>query len=171
MQKPIPLIQLPVLTAIVGMLITITGVMLKVPQYQSICFASGGCFLLFSSYLSRQWLYFTLQIVVIIGALSNLFTLPFMVKAALPVALAMIILIYFYFKEMLKNATNFIGAIGVMILACGYAILHPMIYFVGGVVLSIYSGLNVLQGVKVAWIWLILNVVFSVLAGIEIFHF
>lgn len=151
---------------VIGMLIIITGTLLTSLYPQKLCYLIGGLFLLASSILERQLFFTLLQIVISSGALIAFAPLAPFYKALLPISLSIIVIIYFIQAGMLTDPLNRLGCLGLIFLAIGYAITHPLVYFLGGLCLSFFSFAAFKRGIQLGLVWGILNTVFAVTAGI-----
>ena len=150
----------------IGMLIIIMGTLITSLPTQKLCYLFGGLFLLLSSLLERQ-LFFTLfQIVISSGALIAFAPIPAFYKTLLPISLSILVIVYFIKQGKFKDPLNRLGCLGLVFLAIGYAVTHPLIYFLGALCLTIFSFTAFKQGIRLGLVWGILNAVFSITAGI-----
>lgn len=150
---------------VIGMLIIITGTLVTSLPTQKSCYLVGGLFLLLSSLLERQ-LFFTLfQIVISSGALIAFAPIPALYKTLLPIGLSISVITYFIKQGKFKDPLNRLGCLGLIFLAIGYAITHPLIYFLGALCLTIFSFAAFKQGIRLGLVWGILNALFSITAG------
>ncbi len=152
---------------VIGMLIIITGTLITpLQQPQKLCYLMGGLFLLLSSILERQLFFTLLQTVISSGALIAFAPIAPFYKALVPISLSIIVIIYLIKQGMLKDPLNRLGCLGLVFLAIGYAITLPLIYFLGGVCLTLFSFAAFKQGIRLGLVWGILNAVFAITAGI-----
>lgn len=158
--------SLNIALGVIGMLVIITGTLIISLPAQKLCYLLGGLFLLLSSLLERQ-LFFTLfQIVISSGALIAFAPVPAFYKILLPISLSILVTAYFIKQGKLKDPLNRLGCLGLIFLAIGYAITHPLVYFLGALCLTIFSFAAFRQGIRLGLVWGILNAVFSLTAAI-----
>ena len=155
-----------IVIGVIGMLIIIMGTLITSLPTQKLCYLFGGLFLLLSSLLERQ-LFFTLfQIVISSGALIAFAPIPAFYKTLLPISLSILVIVYFIKQGKFKDPLNRLGCLGLVFLAIGYAVTHPLIYFLGALCLTIFSFPAFKQGIRLGLVWGILHAVFSITAGI-----
>ncbi|MES2998168.1 MAG: hypothetical protein V4700_02475 [Pseudomonadota bacterium] len=157
--------------AIIGMLIIIAGTLITPLQPQKLCYLTGGLFLLLSAILERQLFFTLLQLIISSGTLIAFAPLTSFYKALVPICLSIIVIVYFIKTGKLHNPLNRLGCLGLIFLGIGYAITHPLIYFLGGVCLTLFSFAAFRQGVRLGLVWGLLNAVFTVTAGIATYKF
>lgn len=155
---------------VIGMLVIITGTLITPLQTpQKLCYLIGGLFLLLSSILERQLFFTLLQIVISSGALIALAPITPFYKALVPISLSIIVIAYLIQAGMLKDPLNRLGCLGLVFLAIGYAITHPLIYFLGGICLTLFSFAAFKQGIRLGLVWGVLNAVFTITSGIAVY--
>jgi hypothetical protein len=150
---------------VIGMLVIIAGTLLPLPT-QKICYLIGGLFLLVSSILEKQLFFSLLQTVISFGALIAFAPISVFLKAASPICLSIIIIFYFIHRGLLHDRLHQIGCLGLIFIAVGYAISHPLVYFLGGLCLIIFSFGAFRRGIQLGLLWGILNAVFSFTSGV-----
>jgi hypothetical protein len=151
---------------VIGMLIIISGTLLTSLYPQKLCYLIGGMFLLVSSILERQLFFTLLQIVISAGALIAFAPLAPFYKALVPIILSIIVIIYFMQIGSLSDPLNRLGCLGLIFLAIGYAITHPLVYFLGGLCLTFFSFAAFKRGIQLGLVWGLLNAIFTITAGI-----
>lgn len=156
---------------IIGMLITCYGNLLPYSDAQKACYLIGSLFLFTSSSLERQPFFIILQIIIASGAAIAFAPIPALIKESVPSILSIMALGYFYKQGQLKDKLTIAGVIAIAILAVGYAITEPIIYFSGSFLMMFYSLFSFRRGVKIALVWAILNAVFVITAGIDIYRY
>ncbi len=167
--KPIGNHKVNVLIGVVGMAIIIYGNLLPATTAQKLCYLFGGIIMMVSALLEKQSFFIILQVIIVSGAAIAFAPMPAIYRACVPILLSIIAIAHFAMKGELSNKTTLLGNLGIVFLAAGYAITNPVIYFIGGALLSIYSLISFKQGVKIAILWAILNIIFSATALVSVF--
>jgi hypothetical protein len=156
---------------IIGFIFVIMGTLLAPSSLeQKVCYLLGSIFLLTMSSLDLQLYFILLQIVILAGAIVAFFPIPVFYKAAVPIALSIFSVLLFLFKGYLKDPNQIFGCLGLLLLAAGYAVSNPIIYFLGGLVVMIYSYISYRRGIKTALLFALLNLVFSVTSAYAIWQ-
>lgn len=161
---------LNLLLGILGMAIACYGNLLPFSVAQKICYFVGALLLLLSSILEKQLFFIVLQIIIASGAGIALLTIPPSYKAAFPIVLSILAIVYFVKQRQLQDKVMSLGVLGIAVLAAGYAITKPSVYFLGASLLMVYSFLSYHKGVKIALLWAVLNAVFAITAALAIYH-
>ena len=156
--------------SVVGMLIVIFGNLITHLILQRICYLSGGLLMLISAILERQTFFVILQFIISAGALIAFAPLPPALKAAVPLILSIIAIIYFAKQGLLKDGLTILGCVGLVMLATGYSITHPIVYLLGAAALTIYSFGAYRRGVAIGLLWGILNAIFVTTAGVAVYR-
>lgn len=154
---------------VLGMLITIAGVIAD-DVVQKGCFLLGAIFLAVTARLSAHRLFFVLECVVICGSILAFFNLPVTLKATALLACGLAALIYLYQAALLKDTHNQLGALGLIAIATGFATSMVWAYLIGGLILTLYSIIEWTQGHTIAFVWIILNLLFATVAGIALYQ-
>jgi len=155
---------------IFGLLLVIIGNLISVPVTQKILYLFGSIFLLTSSSLEKNKFFVLLQIVVLAGTLIAFAPVGDGIKAGVPIVLTAIIMVYFAIAGELKNRITILGCLGLLFLAAGYAILNPIVYFLGGAFLTAYSFIVYRQGVQIGLLFAVLNFIFTITSMVSIYH-
>lgn len=155
---------------IIGMFIACYGNLSHDINLQKWSYLIGAFLLLISSSLEKQKFFIILQIIIISGAAVAFAPFPPFYKAAVPIILSILAIIYFIASKQLKDPLTAFGCAGIALLAAGYAITDPIIFFLGSVVLMLYSYLSFRRGVRIALLWAILNAVFAATAAITVYR-
>lgn len=155
---------------VLGMLIVIAGNLIANLVIQKTCYLSGGILMLASAVLERQIFFIILQCIISAGALVAFASLSHALKASVPLILSVMAIIYFAKKRLLKDWLTMLGCVGLILLATGYSVTHPVIYLLGAVVLTIYSFGVYRRGVELGLLWGILNAIFVITAGVAVYR-
>lgn len=160
--------DISLIPGVLGMLLIIYGTQQPLGE-QSIFFVCGSLMMLLPALVKRHLFFISLQIIAATGAASAFIPASAAVQASVPVTVTFLFLVTFIYKKQLQDWLDFLGAISITVLAIGYATSVPLVYFIGGLCLVVYSAVSLRRGIKISWLWLILNCVFSVSAGITLF--
>lgn len=155
---------------VIGMAFPIYGNLIPPSNERALCFIIGAILLFIAAAWERELLFSVLQLIVLAGAAMYFTPFDLVVRAAVPIVLAIAFLIYFAYSGRLQDRLLLFGCISIVFLALGYAIANPFIYFIGGVVLTIYATLSFLRGSQVAILWAFLNLFFSIASAINIYY-
>lgn len=155
---------------IIGMTIACLGNLTHDLNIQKWCYLLGAMFLFTSSALERQKFYIALQIIIGTGAAIAFSHLGVWEKASVPIILSIFTIIYFIVTKQLKDPLTAFGCLGIVILAAGYAVTNPLIFFTGSLVLMVYSFISYRRGVTIALLWAILNAVFVATASLAVYR-
>jgi hypothetical protein len=155
---------------VVGMLISSYGNLIHQLHTQKWCYFFGASLLLVSSLLERHKFFIALQIIIVAGTITAFTPFSFLLKAAIPIILSAITIIYFAITKQLEDKLTLLGSLGIAFLAAGYAVSRPIVFFFGAVVLMIYSFISYRRGAAIALIWALLNVIFAATATVAIYH-
>ncbi len=155
---------------VVGMLIASYGNLVHQITTQKWCYLIGAILLLLSSLLEKQKFFIALQIIISAGAAVAFASFPPLYKAAVPIILSILAIIYFIATKQLKDPLTAFGCLGIALLAAGYAVTNPIIFFLGAFVLMLYSYGSFRRGVSIALLWAILNAVFVITASLAVYR-
>jgi hypothetical protein len=150
-----------VVTAI-GMLFTIGANFLPPSNNRALGFVIGGVLMTFATVIERKWFFTVLQAVVFIGAVSYFLPLNLITKIIVPLTIGIGFTSYCWWKKWFGDRFLVFGDIGIIMLALGYALGHPVLYLVGGLLLALYSWASYFRGVTLAIFWAILNTIFCI---------
>ena len=153
---------------ILGMLLIILALLCGPTETQRWLFFLGALGMTLMALLERHKLFIGLQIVIISGTLTAFLPTGDLVKGFIPAFVSLPILYLLYTKGILDTWGRGLGALALITLGIGYAAQHSLIYFLGGLLVSLFSLLEFYSGFKPALIWLSLNLIFTTLAGITI---
>lgn len=156
--------------SILGMFFVIVGTLVMDVTLQKNCYLVGGISMLLSAALERQAFFVVLQSIISVGALVAFLPIASVLKAAIPLCLGVIAIICFARRKMLQDWLAVLGCVGIILIAAGYAIAHPLVYFLGAVVLTIYSFAAYKRGVAIGLLWGILNVIFAITSSVAVYR-
>ncbi len=147
-----------------GLILAIIGNFYLDSLLQKYLYFFAAVLLTGSAVLEKQTFFIILEIIVVVSTAIAFIPGYMLFKAAIPLLLSAIFLGNYLSSPQNRDILNLTGALGIILLALGYAIIHPAIYLAGGVVLTIFSSIAFARGVRIAILWAILNAVFSVTA-------
>ena len=157
-----------IIMAVIGLLLCTYALMIKSIVCKNSLFILGAGLLAISSYLEKEFFFAGLESIVIINAILSLFNIPIYANAII-LAFLLVLMLTFIIRTSGKITLQLIiGSIGLTCLSCGIIFISNMIMFIAGIILSIYSCLSIRAGFKVGWVFLILNIIFSIVALTQI---
>lgn len=159
-----------IMLAVIGMLLACAGNLMLAGIMQKYFYCMGAAFLFTSALLERQGFFILLQLIVLVGTLCALTHFSAVSKASLPIGLSILSLAYLASTGALRQPLTLLGALGIALLAAGYAVTNPYVYFFGALVLAIYSSVSYVRGVTIALLWALLNALFVLTAAVTIYH-
>lgn len=164
------LLKITFAIAIIGLSITIIGNFVEAPTTKKLYYLIGAAILLFGSLLDKNIFFTILQIVFTAGAAAAFLPLALFWKASIPIVLSILATIYFAFHGQFKDHLTWLSIASVVLGACGFAVSSPIMYFWAGAILSTYSFCAYARGDKLALIFGIFNIAFTLTALLSIYH-
>jgi len=149
---------------IIGMCLLILGNFVPPSPLRQLCFVTGALLMSLTALMRGDVFFSTLQFVVVAGALLSFAPFSALLRALIPIGFSLIGVGYFIYRKVYTHKNMITGTLGMVILAIGYALTHPLIYCAGGACLAIYSWVAMKQGNPIAWLWFVLNIVFTAAA-------
>ena len=163
----------PLVVGIIAMLLLVTGTLSEGGStIQKILFVIGAPALGITAFMDKQKMFTALQTVATIGAVLAFFPeFPETLKYAVLLGAGIIGIFYLlktrYYKE---DRFGWLGSVGLLSIAAGFAtnaVTYPVLFSVflgaGGLIVALYSALNFYHyRVKIALIWIVLNILFSI---------
>lgn len=153
---------------VAGMLLIIYGAVLPAILLQKILFLIGGIMLLATAIMERQKYLIGMEIIVFIGTVIAFFSITTTTKTLILLASCLFIIPWLIKEGEIGSKQSIVGLFGLLALALGYAVSTPWIYLAGGLLLCTYSLILVRDGVKIAYLWGVLNGFFSLTAFMQI---
>lgn len=146
---------------------------------QKLLFVIGAPVLGFTAYLNKQKMFTTLQAVVTIGAVLAFFGgVPAILKYVIMAGSALFGVGYLIKTNYSKKDVFWpLGGIGLLSIAFGlatnamaYPVLFNSLLMAGGILIAIYSAIGFFHlKIKIAAIWLVLNIIFATNPAIIVF--
>lgn len=138
----------------------------------------GATMLAFTAYLNKQKMFIVIQIIVSIGAILAFFSsLPDILRYSLLLGGVIFGIGYLIkIKYSKEDAWWPLGGLGLLFIAVGFAtnaVVHPILFnsllAVGGILVALYSAVGFFHfKVRIAIIWLVLNIIFGIIPLITI---
>jgi hypothetical protein len=158
---------------IVAMVLLVTGTLIEGGSLlQKILFLFGAPMLAFTAYLNKQRMFMIIQIIVTIGSILAFFTnLPDFLRYSIMVGGGFFGIGYLIKIKYSKEDIWWpLGGLGLLSIAVGFAtnaVAHQLLFnsllAIGGILVAIYSAIGFFHlKVRIAFIWLVLNVIFSI---------
>ena len=168
--RPIGNHKINIAIGVFGMLIACYANFLVPSNLQKLSYLIAAILLFTSSILERQKFFIILQIIIIVGTAIAFTSFSTPLKALFPITLSVLAIIYFFLDGKLHDRLTLLGCLGIILLATGYAITNPIVYFLGSLVLMVYSFISYQRGVTIALVWAILNALFTVTSLVAVYY-
>jgi hypothetical protein len=124
----------------------------------------GSVFLLITALHFKLFYFIALEIILIAGHGAVVLGIGPTLQAALPALLCLQLLVYYLLSGQLNNIVKLIGIAGIALLSIGFSFNNEWVFFFGSLAISIFSAHHVYYKNRVALIWLILNIMFVLIA-------
>ncbi|MDC0358026.1 hypothetical protein OAO01_04350 [Oligoflexia bacterium] len=162
--------KIALLLGTIGMLSACFGALLEPCELQKVLFLAGAVMMFLAAVLEQQRFFIALQVILLSGTLIAFAPLEAWMKVAVPISVSAITVLALYRVGAFEDKLGRLGAVGMTVLAIGYAITHPAVYLVGGATLALYAWNSYRAGVQLAILWAVLNAVFAVTAGVGLYR-
>lgn len=157
--------KLFIFTGIIGSIIILFGLTQTVAQAYFVI----GALLLLSTAINFKLTYFiALELILIAGHGAALLGLGTVSQVVLPILLCTQLLAYYVLSGQLHNIFRLIGIIGIALLSISFSYENQWIFFLGSLFVTIFSIYQVKQGRCVALIWVVLNMLFALIAAVRL---
>ncbi len=130
-------------------------------------FAIGSTLLSIASFLDREYFFSCLEGIAVITALLEIFHIDAVVSTTVLILLV-VLTIFLIYRTRKINFHLVIGIIGLILLSLGIIFSTNLLMFIAGVALCLYSYLSAKSGFRVGWVFLVLNMIFTFVAAINI---
>ena len=154
---------------ILGMLLIILALLVKDPAHQRILFLLGAAGMTLMALLEHHKLFIGLQTVIISGTLTAFLPASDTIKGAIPMLVSLPVLYLLCHYRILNTKVKVLGAFALITLGVGYAVQHTLIFFLGGFLVTLFSFLEFRSGFRPAVLWMVLNLIFTLLAAYTLF--
>lgn len=153
---------------ILGMLTAILGLLCADAGVQRWFFLIGALGMSLTAVIESHPLFVGLQMIVLSGTAAAFLPVSEAARGAVPLGLSLPVLWRLNAQRAFNRRGSRFGAVSLLVLAGAYALQHPAGFFLGGILVSIFSAVEIIGGFRPAIIWLILNLAFTVVAGIKL---
>lgn len=119
--------------------------------------------------LEHHKLFIGLQTVIISGTLTAFLPVSDTIKGAVPMLVSLPVLYLLYHYGILDTRVRALGALALTVLGVGYAVQQTLIFFLGGFLVTLFSFLEFRSGFRPAILWMVLNLIFTLLAAYTLF--
>jgi hypothetical protein len=152
---------------IVGLVLFTLALPLSNVIFKNVFFLTGASLLAIASLLEKETFFACLEGIVMITAILELCQVSQLYNA---IILAVLVLssIVLLLRTRQINLHLITGIIGLVLLNTGIIFSTNLLMFAAGLTLCLYSYLSAKSGIKVGWIFLALNIVFTGVAIINI---
>ncbi len=155
-----------IVSGVLGALIILCGNTRSFPQPYYII---GSLILLFTAIHFKLLYFIALELILAAGHTAILLDMGTNTQHALPILLCFQLFIFYL---MLRKENIFllsIGIIGIALLSFGFSYNNQWIFFSGSSLVAIYAYYNAYKTCYAAYIWAILNTIFSLIALYKLF--
>lgn len=149
-------------SGILGALIILFGLAQTNAQ---VYFVVGAVFLLATALHFKLTYFIALELILIAGHGAMLMGLGPVSQLVLPILLSIQLLTYYILSGQLGNVFRLTGIAGIALLSIGFSYQNQWVFFLGSLCITLFSIYQVMQGRRVAIIWVILNMLFAIIAA------
>ncbi len=136
---------------------------------QKLLFVVGAPTLYFTARAGKQHLFMAFQLVVTLGALLAFVPqIPDMFRYLIMLSATGMAVVWLWGYHPNRGRLDWLGVLGLALIAVGLATpatVYPMLFFatpgVGGLVVAVCAAVQIADGWRLGWIWLILNLLFA----------
>ncbi len=148
---------------ILGACITLYGYLFQAPFPQPF-YIIGSIALLVTAIYCKLIYFIALELILVSGHLAILLGSGPYTQAMLPLLLSLQLFIFF----LMINKENIyfwsVGVAGISLLSIGLAFKNEWYFFFGSLFVAVYSAYMIYKGNKIAYLWALLNTLFTFLA-------
>lgn len=149
-----------------GALIVLFGTTLKYPHIYYIV----GSFVLLTTAIHYKLFYFiALEIILAAGHTAILLGIGPYTQLALPLLLCLQLLIFYLMLGKENSIFLLVGILGIALLSLGFSYHNQWIFFIGSSSIAMYAYYIAIKGCYPAYIWAVLNTVFTLEALYKLF--
>ena len=124
-------------------------------------YVAGACLLLLNALYFKLTYFIALELILLAGHGAILLGIGQTLQVVLPILLSLQLLIFYLLSGELQNIFHLIGIAGIALLSIGFSYSNVWVFFFGSLAIAIFAFHTVFQGKKVALIWAIMNLLFS----------
>jgi len=159
--------NMPVTLGIIGVILFTLALPIDNIVLKNVFFLIGAVFLAIASLLEKETFFACLEGIVIITAILTLLHVHRMGNTII-LALLVLASIVLLLKTRQINLHLIAGISGLILLNTGIIFSTNLLMFAAGLALCLYSYLSAKSGVKIGWIFLALNILFTSVAIVNI---
>lgn len=154
--------KLPLILGIVGAFLVAFGYF----QTNSSSYYLLGSFALLLTAIHYKLIYFiALECILLACHTSGLLGIGFYTQTALPILLSLQLLIFYLMLGRQNSVFLLVGIVGIALLSIGFSSENQWMYFIGSASVTVYSIYCILAGIRIAYLWAILNSIFALTAA------
>ncbi|HJO94692.1 MAG TPA: hypothetical protein QF753_14940 [Victivallales bacterium] len=157
---------LNIIIGIVGLILFIIGTLMPGTYEQKYYFLYGAILLTISSFLEKNSFFTVLETIIVIDAVISFLGLSAVITSIITFIIIIITIICFAAKGEFKEKYLIAGTIGLIFLGLGVGINNPIFYTIGGFFVALYSLMSIFKGFQIAYLFLILNIIFTITSAI-----
>lgn len=157
--------------SVTGLFLTIIGTLITAPLTQKFFFLFASFLLVTAAVLEKHRFFILQQAMIPIGTVTAFLPISQLAKCCILVSLSSAAIVYFAITGEFKERITIVGCLGMLFLAIGYGVSHPIIYLLGGLFLTIYSLVVYKRGVKIGLLFGVLNLIFVFTSMIAVYNY
>jgi hypothetical protein len=115
------------------------GATLKVGLTQKVLFLVSGIVMLCAAVIDGSKYYTGLEIIIVTSCVLAFLSIPRVMKLIIPIILCLIILFWLFNQNEITNFQQLFGALGLVIVALGFATSFQLYYLFGSLIVMIFS--------------------------------
>ena len=156
-----------IVLGVIGLALLCAGTLTAhIPEIQRFLFLFGALLMTISSYLEKNVFFTFLEGILTIDAILSFTSLSNIAIGIITFIIVVVVIIYFTINGSFKERYLIVGTIGLFFLALGVGILNPISCMIGGFLLIIYAYMAFKKGIQIAFLFIILNIIFTITAAI-----
>ena len=156
--------EIGLLLGVIGLIMFMFAIPEKNIDNKNLLIIYSGIFLFISPLMQKETFFIGLNGIALVIAIMIFFPIPTIINILILSFLTIVFAIY-YFKKYIVNTANICAFIGLVALCLGILFINNFFMLVSGIFLSIYSIFSIKDGFSVGWVFLILNIVFVIVAA------
>ena len=153
--------------AIIGLLIFTSALPTHNLLTKNLLFIIGATLLAISSYFEKEYFFANLELIAIINAVLVILKIPTYLNTLILIILVLVVIFAISKNHKITNQL-LIGFSGLILLSLGIIFVSNIAMLIAGIMLVIYSLLSIKSGFKVGWVFLILNIIFTTIAILQL---
>lgn len=150
---------------VLGLVLTIATLLFVPVAVQPWYFFVGALLMGLTAVLEWHIFYMGLEVIVITGTVLGCLALDSSASIVILAVVSVAVFVWFWRRKLIHDRVDLFGFIGMCVLAYAYAVISLAGFLISGVLLSVYSFLDLRRGSPIALLWLILNACFAVVGA------